>query len=85
MTIWYEHPQEKGMTYSSHMRVALSMAGRMAYGAVCLMIHSVFPFWFQTTGSTIVSELYEELHPHSVKAVKTVKAVKAIKDEAQSP
>lgn len=59
--MWTDHSQEKGMTYMEHMGVALSMAGRMAYGSFSLTIHSIFPFWFQTTGSECIKGLYNEM------------------------
>lgn len=59
--MWTDHPQEKGMTYMEHMYVALSRAGRMAYGSFSLTIHSVFPFWFQNTGSECIERLYYEM------------------------
>ena len=70
ITVWSEHPQESGMTYFSHMRTALSMARKMAYSAVCLCLHAVFPFWCQTTGSTLISELHKEHQRPSIITVK---------------
>jgi hypothetical protein len=80
ITIWSKHPQEKGITYFKHMNVALSMAGKMAYGAVCLTIHSFFPFWFQTTGSSLISEL----HHHSTIIIKDEPDYSAARASAMS-
>lgn len=56
---WFTaHPQENGMTYGAHLRRAWYMAWRMGYGAVCLLIHGVFPAWFPTAGSRTVKSLY---------------------------
>jgi hypothetical protein len=65
--VWSTHPKQKGMTYTGHFYHALSMARRMAIGSIYLAIHSVFPFWFESAGSDVVKELYDELSSREMK------------------
>lgn len=72
---WFTaHPAEHGMTYGGHARRALWMSGKMGWGAVALVIHAVFPFWFKTTGSRTVRELAQEIvsyQPARARAIST--------------
>lgn len=56
-----EHPRAQRMTYCEHFKRAAWTALRMAGGAAALVVHSVFPFVFQTTGSDTVRALHGEL------------------------
>lgn len=57
------HPHEHQMTYTGHALHALHRAIRMGKGAIGLCIHSVFPFLCQKTGTNVVEQLYDEIHP----------------------
>lgn len=54
---WTDHLQENNMTYTQHFIFALF------YGLCCLVagfyliVHSVFPCFFQTAGSDLVTKL----------------------------
>jgi len=56
-----EHPRSQRMTYCEHFKHAAWTALRMAGGAAALVVHSVFPFVLQTTGSDTVKALHGEL------------------------
>jgi len=56
-----EHPRTLRMTYCEHFKHAAWTALRMAGGAAALVVHSMFPFVFQTTGSDTVKALHGEL------------------------
>jgi len=55
------HIKNKETTYCEHFIRASSMGFQMIRGGVCLVIHSVFPNYFQSTGSDILKKLHKEL------------------------
>lgn len=58
INIFKKHPGEVGMKYRQHMRFALMLAGKTYTAFMASVIHAFFPFFFTTTTSTIVFELY---------------------------
>lgn len=56
-----EHIKQKETTYYHHFVRASSMGFQMLRGGVCLIIHSVFPNYFQQTGSRIIKDLHKDL------------------------
>ena len=62
------HPANKGITYGEHLRQAWYMAFRMGYGSVCLLLHGIFPFMYETTGTRTVKRLYREIHDEEERA-----------------
>ena len=51
------HPHSVGETYLEHALFACRYGIKMALGGVAAVLHGVFPFLFQTTGSRITREL----------------------------
>ena len=49
-----EHLSENNMTYWQHLYFAFCYGVICLVAGLCLIIHSVFPFWFQTAGSDLV-------------------------------
>ncbi len=60
--LFLKHPQEKGLTYFSHMKHALQNAIYLVMAVIVLVIHSVFPRCFESTGSTLVKRVYHNFH-----------------------
>ena len=56
-----KHPNSQNMTYLQHFKRSFRFSMKMCIGFVCLLIHSVFPFLFESTGSNIINELYNEV------------------------
>ncbi len=54
----FKHLQEVNETYFEHMRFALLMACRMAWGAFCIGVHALIPSLFVTTGSETICKCY---------------------------
>lgn len=52
-----KHLEENKMTYWQHFHFAWMHGAVCLVAGLCLMIHAVFPCWFQTTGSDLVSLL----------------------------
>jgi hypothetical protein len=66
--LFTEHPDAVGESYLEHMRVALSFAGPLAYGALAALIHAFLPFLFVSTASGIVKRLYARMTNRAPKA-----------------
>lgn len=63
--LFTEHPHSQGMTYVQHAWRALSLSSKMGKGCVALLLHAIFPFLFQSTGTNMIRELYDDLTPSS--------------------
>ena len=59
MQLFTQHPNSAGETYFQHMTVAASFGVRMFAGALCCLLHAVFPFLFERTASAIIAELHD--------------------------
>ena len=58
------HPDSVGESYPQHAGFAMSFGIRMFVGALACMLHGLFPFLFQRTGSRIIVELNQKLVAH---------------------
>jgi hypothetical protein len=56
--LFTEHPNSVEETYTEHMGMAFSFAGRMFFGAIACFIHGFLPFLFVKTGSATIDELH---------------------------
>ncbi len=56
-----EHVKSRNMTYSDHFLVATYMGVDMIKGGVLLLIHAVFPNYFQSSGSDVIRNLHKKL------------------------
>ncbi|MGA8260205.1 MAG: DUF6356 family protein [Arenicellales bacterium] len=55
------HLNEVGETYFQHFGHAFGFAMTMALGAVVCLIHAVFPFLFERTGSNFIRHLHDRM------------------------
>ena len=55
--IFTKHPHSLGETYIEHLFAALLFGGKMLLGGFACIIHAVFPFLFETTGSSMLFKL----------------------------
>jgi Family of unknown function (DUF6356) len=62
--LFIRHPKKNGMSYGSHWWRAMKLSLKMGYGSLCLFIHSLCPFVFETTGTDMVKELYNYVITH---------------------
>ena len=62
------HPKEVGETYGEHFRNASGFGLKMIGGGLACLVHAVFPFWFERTGSRTTCELHRRLNSRAVKA-----------------
>ena len=61
MTPFTAHPRTVGETYLQHMRVAASFGLPMIAGGIACLVHGVFPFLFERTGSGTIRSLHERM------------------------
>jgi hypothetical protein len=62
--LFTSHPDSVGESYLQHAGFAMSFGLRMFVGALACMLHGLFPFLFQRTGSRIIRELNQKLVTH---------------------
>ncbi len=56
------HPNSQNMTYSQHLKRALTLSLKMGLGSIILFIHSILPFLLKTKGTSIINSLYNDIH-----------------------
>ena len=56
-----EHPDSVGESYLEHMHSASWFAMTMFVGGVCCLLHAIFPFACQKSGSRRIKALYERM------------------------
>ncbi len=67
MKLFTEHPNSVGETYFEHMASAVSFSARMFVGAICCLLHAVFPFICVRTGSGIIADLHDRMITNRVR------------------
>ena len=55
------HPEEVSESYSGHMATAASFGATMVLGGLCVMVHAVFPFLFEHTGTRTMRKLHNKM------------------------
>jgi hypothetical protein len=56
---WTEHLEENKMTYNEHMVFAMFYGVNCLIAGFYLIVHSLFPCFFTTSGSDLVQKLSE--------------------------
>jgi hypothetical protein len=56
-----KHLKEMNLSYFGHMRLALGYASELSLAVIILTIHAFVPYWFESTGSAIVTRVYERM------------------------
>jgi hypothetical protein len=55
--LWIKHLTENSMSYFEHMFFALLYSGLCFLASIYLLIHAIFPCFYQTAGSDLVKML----------------------------
>ena len=55
--IFTEHPHSLGESYLEHLICAAGYGSRMIFAGFAAIIHSIFPFLFETTASDLAKEI----------------------------
>lgn len=59
-----QHPETVGESYFEHLGSAWGYATTMAVGALACLLHGLFPFAFQSSGSRRIRELHDRMITH---------------------
>lgn len=59
-----QHPDAVGETYLEHLVQAWRFSGQLAAAALACLLHGLFPFAFQTSGSRRVRDLHDRMVTH---------------------
>ena len=65
------HPRDVGETYLQHAIFACRYGAKMTLGGLAALVHGMFPFLFETTGSRITRELAEKLEASRPRSART--------------
>ncbi len=63
--LFLHHPASVGESYFEHMRFALGFAFWLGLGALAALLHAIFPFAYETTGSRIIRKLHGRIENRS--------------------
>ena len=61
-----KHLQEANMTYWQHFKFANSMSLSLICAVIYLVVHSVFPNLFTTTGSDILKSVIKKINDNTL-------------------
>ncbi len=61
MNPFTRHPASVGESYGRHFGVATKFGATMIVGGIGAILHGVFPWMFETTGSRTVTRLYQQI------------------------
>ena len=61
MNPFTRHPNAVGESYGQHFGVATTFGVTMILGGIGAILHGVFPWLFETTGSRTVTRLYRQI------------------------
>ena len=62
--LFVEHPETVGETYLQHLQQASGFALCMFSAGLACLIHGLFPFMFQSTGSDKIRNLHSRMVMH---------------------
>lgn len=68
MKLFTNHPETVGETYVEHLRMASSFGVPMILAGLACLLHGIFPFLFEKTGSNLVKNLYDRMVTNRVKS-----------------
>jgi hypothetical protein len=52
------HPAAVGETYGEHLAFASGVGGRLMLAGIACLLHGIFPFLFERTGSRTIIDLH---------------------------
>ncbi|MEM8988597.1 MAG: DUF6356 family protein [Pseudomonadota bacterium] len=64
MRLFTEHPATVGETYVEHMGSAFSFGTEMVTAGFACLLHGLFPFLFEKTGSNAIQRLHHRMVTH---------------------
>ena len=64
LRVFTQHPRTVGESYFEHLGSACGFAATMAVGAMVCLLHGLFPFAFQSSGSRRIRDLHDRMVTH---------------------
>lgn len=64
MKLFTDHPATVGETYTEHMGQAFSFGSEMVACGLACLLHGIFPFMFEKTGSNAIQRLNVRMVTH---------------------
>lgn len=58
--IFTQHPHSMNETYWQHLVCAVKFGSKMMIGGVACLIHAIFPFLFEKTGSNFLFQMMHD-------------------------
>ena len=58
MDAFTRHPAAVGETYGEHLAFATGVGGRLLLAGIACLLHGIFPFLFERTGSRTIIDLH---------------------------
>jgi Family of unknown function (DUF6356) len=71
LRLFTKHPNAVGESYADHLRFAAAFGVRMMAGGLAALVHGVFPFLFEMTGSRTLFTLNETIRRSKQRHAKT--------------
>jgi len=59
-----DHPRDVGESYAEHAAMASGFGLRLLLAGMACLVHAVFPFLFEKTGSRTIVALHERMVAH---------------------
>lgn len=82
--LFTDHPESVGETYGQHFQYAFLFGANMVIGGVACILHSIFPFIFERTGSDILLKEMEKWINRMPKLDERVQRLGKLIEEKQS-
>ncbi|HEV8680517.1 MAG TPA: DUF6356 family protein [Stellaceae bacterium] len=60
-TAFSRHPAAVGETYGEHFVFASGVGGRLMLAGLACLLHGIFPFLFERTGSRTIIDLHDRV------------------------
>ena len=79
MNPFTDHPHAVGESYLEHACFATRYGAKMTLGGIAALVHGVFPFLFEKTGSRITRELHAALERSAARAVPAAQDVEVLR------
>lgn len=86
MSYFTRHLDSVGEGYLEHARHALGFSAQLLVGGLVCLVHAVFPFLFERTGSDIIRGLHDRMVVNRRKAsAQTRRSLDALHESATAP
>jgi hypothetical protein len=61
MNLFTKHPRSIGESYTEHLFFAFCTGIKLIFGGIACIIHAIFPFLFERTGSTMAKKMLDDV------------------------